>query len=271
MRAQREKIKLLEGGDADEDSIIAEKARYFKTSDEYVQFSKAIDLPQQRERVFIDGNGRISNKSVAKSEKGSIMKAGSDDVALENQRYGRNKSTLVNKTYVDSGEYRRKYDNATNNQEVNKTLYDCAKKALKHRSGTVLEDMYWIDGNTGRVLLSVTDSTDERAIKYTDSIKKCIRSNNNIVTVHTHPSSMPPSIEDFNSCANNGYAKCFVACHNGKVYGYYSNEVINPKLYNLYIQKYMNGGFSEIEAQTKAIHKLSKSFDINFWEVSCNG
>lgn len=30
-------------------------------------------------------------------------------------------------------------------QEVNKTLYDCAKTALKHRSGTVFEDMYWID------------------------------------------------------------------------------------------------------------------------------
>ena len=59
MRAQREKIKLLEGGNADEDSIIAAKARYFKISDEYVKFSKAMDLPQQRERVFIDGNGRI--------------------------------------------------------------------------------------------------------------------------------------------------------------------------------------------------------------------
>lgn len=56
------------------------------------------------------------------------MKSGSDVVALENQRYGRNKSTLVNKTYVDSGEYKRKYDSATDNKEVNKSLYDCAKK-----------------------------------------------------------------------------------------------------------------------------------------------
>ena len=48
-------------------------------------------------------------------------------------------------------------------------------------------------------------------------------------------------------------------------------EMINPKLYNLYIQKYMNGGFSEMEAQVKTIKKLSQSFDINFWEVSYNG
>ena len=215
--------------------------------------------------------GNSLPESVAKSQKTVIIKSGSDVVALENQRYGRNKSTLVNKTYVDSGEYKRKYDSATDNKEVNKSLYDCAKKALKHRSGTAFEDMYWIDGETGRVMLSVTDSADERTITYTDRIKKCIQTNNNVVTIHTHPSSMPPSIEDFNSCANNGYAKCFVACHNGVLYGYHSNEMINPKLYNLYIQKYMNGGFSEMEAQVKTIKKLSQSFDINFWEVSYNG
>ena len=215
--------------------------------------------------------GNSLPESVAKSQKTVIMKSGSDVVALENQRYGRNKSTLVNKTYVDSGEYKRKYDSATDNKEVNKSLYDCAKKALKHRSGTAFEDMYWIDGETGRVMLSVTDSADERTITYTDRIKKCIQTNNNVVTIHTHPSSMPPSIEDFNSCANNGYAKCFVACHNGVLYGYHSDEMINPKLYNLYIQKYMNGGFSEMEAQVKTIKKLSQSFDINFWEVSYNG
>ena len=61
MRAQREKIRLLESGNADEDSIIAAKARYFKTSDEYVRFSKVMDLPQQRERVSIDGNGIIKS------------------------------------------------------------------------------------------------------------------------------------------------------------------------------------------------------------------
>lgn len=48
----------------------------------------------------------ISPKAVAKSQKAVIMKSGSDNVALEDQRYGRNKSTLVNKTYIDSGEYK---------------------------------------------------------------------------------------------------------------------------------------------------------------------
>lgn len=63
MRALREKIKLLESGNADENSIIAAKAKYFKTSDEYVKFSKAMDLPQQRERVFIDERALLSQLS----------------------------------------------------------------------------------------------------------------------------------------------------------------------------------------------------------------
>lgn len=81
MRAQREKIRLLEEGNANEDSIIAATAGYFKTSDEYVRFSKAMDLPQQRERVTIDGKGRISNKLVEKSAESGIMKSGSDNMA----------------------------------------------------------------------------------------------------------------------------------------------------------------------------------------------
>lgn len=199
-----------------------------------------------------------------------IIKIGSDNVVLENQRYGRNKDTLVNKTYIESGEYRRKFDNATNNSEVNKTLYNCAKSALKHRSGTVLEDMYWINSKTGEIILSVIDSTDERTIVYTDRIKNTIKNNNGIITIHSHPSSMPPSSSDLNSCCSNSYKMGFVACHNGKIFGYTSNEIINDRIYNMYIQKYIKSGNDEYEAQLKALDKLSQSYDIKVWEVVCN-
>ncbi len=189
-------------------------------------------------------------------------------MALEYQRYGRNKNTLVNKTYIDSGEYRRKFDNITDNPNVNKTLYDCAKTALKHRSGTKLEDMYWIDSKTGKILLSVTDSTDERAIIYTDKIRNTIKSNESIVTLHTHPSSMPPSASDFNSCYDNKYKIGFVACHNGKVFGYTSNEEINENLYNRYIAAYILDGYSEYDAQIAALNEIKRNYAIDFWEVT---
>lgn len=310
MRAQRQEIKLLKEGGASEDDLINARARYRGTSHEYAKFSQAMGLPQQRERVTVDGLGNIGQgkytggsgkkppvqvppvgakvtdkvtdqeklellknqkKSVDISGKSGIIESGSDDVILENQRYGRNKATLVNKSYIESGEYKRKYDNATDNQEVNKTLYDCAKTALKHRSGTVFEDMYWIDSETGKTVLSVTDSTDERAIIYTDKIRNTIKNNKNIVTLHTHPSSMPPSISDLNSCCINKYKIGFVACHDGKVFAYSSTEIVNDQIYNMYIQRYIKEGYDEFDAQLKAIDRLSKSFRIKVWEVNYNG
>ena len=52
---------------------------------------------------------------------------------LEFQRYGRNKSTLVNSTYISSGEYRNKFDKITDNKDVNRALYIKAKEMLLHR------------------------------------------------------------------------------------------------------------------------------------------
>lgn len=59
MRAQRQEIKLLKEGGASEDDLIAARSRYRGTSAEYARFSKAMDLPQQRERVTVDGLGNI--------------------------------------------------------------------------------------------------------------------------------------------------------------------------------------------------------------------
>ena len=56
MRAQRQKIKLLEEGEADEQAIINARARYVKTSDEYVNFSKSVGLSQQWDRVTVGGS-----------------------------------------------------------------------------------------------------------------------------------------------------------------------------------------------------------------------
>lgn len=45
----------------------------------------------------------------------------------EAQREGRNKETTINKSYIESGEYRKKFDLITNDRELNRLLYNCAK------------------------------------------------------------------------------------------------------------------------------------------------
>lgn len=104
---------------------------------------------------------------------------------LEYQRYGRNKNTVVNKTYINSGEYRRKFDKITHNDDINRILYLKAKEMLFHRSGTLLEDMYWIDGDTGEIVAKALDEKEEEKIDYAASILKAIQDKCNLITMHT--------------------------------------------------------------------------------------
>ena len=63
-------------------------------------------------------------------------------MAQEDQRYGRDKSTVVNKTYIESGEFRRKFDSIVDDPKIARILYSLAKEMLLHRSGTHIEDIY---------------------------------------------------------------------------------------------------------------------------------
>lgn len=55
MRAQRQKIKLLEEGGADPNDIILAKARYQGQMQTYKNFSEKMQLPEQKARIMQDG------------------------------------------------------------------------------------------------------------------------------------------------------------------------------------------------------------------------
>lgn len=78
---------------------------------------------------------------------------------------------------------------------------------------------------------------------------------------------MPPSVEDFNSMYQRGYTTAFVVCHNGTIYQYVSKELIEKGLYKAYVSNYLKEGYSEKDAQRKALEELKRSHDIDFWEV----
>ena len=62
MRAQRQKIKLLEEAGADEQDITLAKCKYRRLSQEYTAFSKQMGLPQERDRIYADGLGKMGGK-----------------------------------------------------------------------------------------------------------------------------------------------------------------------------------------------------------------
>ena len=78
---------------------------------------------------------------------------------------------------------------------------------------------------------------------------------------------MPPSASDFNSFYKNNYYSAYIVCHNGKVFGYTANEVIDERLYNAYIERFIRRGDSEFDAQLKTLKKMKENCSIDFWEV----
>ena len=92
MRAQREKVRLLQHGGADQDEIILHKAKYQGQLNEYSRFCKKMSLTEERERIYLDMMGRIAtnNKSQNSMFHPEMVKNASKDVA----QYKRYKEVL---------------------------------------------------------------------------------------------------------------------------------------------------------------------------------
>lgn len=66
MRAQREKVQLLQQNGADPQEVMLQKAKYQGQLNEYAVFSQKMCLIEERERIYIDGRGRIAPEQYIK-------------------------------------------------------------------------------------------------------------------------------------------------------------------------------------------------------------
>lgn len=92
MRAQREKVKLLQAGGADQDEVILHKAKYQGQLNEYSRFCRKMSLTEERERIYLDMMGKVAtnNKSQNSIFHPEMVKNASKDVA----QYKRYKEVL---------------------------------------------------------------------------------------------------------------------------------------------------------------------------------
>lgn len=187
---------------------------------------------------------------------------------MEDQRAGRNKETIVDNSYIESGAYRRKIDRITTSDQMNRLIYQKAKEMLQHRSGTEHEDMYWFDLDTGEIICSKLDETNIKEIRHTKEINKRLQKCANILAVHTHPHSMPPSAEDFNCFVEAGYQVGIVLCHDGTVYMYTARNTISLELMEMYIYKEYQLCHNEKEAQLRALDRFVNNGDITYQEIT---
>jgi len=190
---------------------------------------------------------------------------------FEKEQNTKGKNTEVAPWLFFSREYRRKFDSISSNKKLNRKLYILAKRILKHRSGTEFEDMYWLDADTAEIVAQELSAKDKLGIDYSSRTKALIANNANLVTIHSHPNSCPPSLDDFISNFEQGYQLGIVCCHDGKVYIYRANGIIDEKAenaFNLFYSKfYWKDGKTMCDVQLAALEKIKEYIDISYREV----
>ena len=128
MRAQREKVRLLQHGGADQDEIILHKAKYQGQLNEYSRFCRKMSLTEERERIYLDMMGKIAtnNKSQNSMFHPEMVKNASKDVA----QYKRYKEVLGDSVgslakfgqvkYNDSEQWEKLQNRFSTHLEINK-------------------------------------------------------------------------------------------------------------------------------------------------------
>ena len=177
----------------------------------------------------------------------------------------------VNKSVVNSREYFKKFEKISDNATLNKNLFDSAREILKHRDGTLQEDLYLLHKETGEILYKNTASNVKQGIQYTEKMYKLINKySGNLVTIHNHPQGRPPSGGDIYVQHLRGYAFGVVVGHDGRVFIYSTHEnfsTIPVMQYQLLIAKHKKEGYNETEAQIRTLKDLSREYGFNFREA----
>ena len=103
------------------------------------------------------------------------------------------------------------------------------------------------------------------SINYSKKLLKKLEKYDNIITLHTHSKSMPPSPDDFNSKLEKGYAKSYELCHDGTIYEYGGSDEMSELLWTMYRDKLADA--TENEKQLYAIKQIKRNYNVIFEEV----
>lgn len=215
---------------------------------------------------------KVENMNYKEWEKKYVKESGWDKDVEQTKSSKKDNTNSVNWDYVDSKEYKDKFSTITDDPEVNKLIHEKSLDILKHRDNTDFEDMYVIDLDSKKVVGVQRHS--EETLEVTPN-KSTIDSRNrykNTITIHNHPSNLPPSGSDF---VVNGYYRNVVKaneiglniCHNGDIYYYKAgNKSFGAHIFDKNVARFQELPYnlSEGEAFEKALNILRRDYGITW-------
>lgn len=173
--------------------------------------------------------------------------------------------------YINSDQYRAKFNSISENPALNQAIYKYCKAAITHRSGSYKEDLtiLRLDGGFVGQTSGKVDHETHYSQKLTDKVAAA--KPYTLISIHNHGTNLPPTGADFSSAGYHKYAFGIVACHDGKVY-YYSSAHAQPFLPTLIdetVDKYLKPPYNleEVKAARKALDAISQTHGIEWREL----
>lgn len=151
MRAQRQKIKLLQEGGADEQEIILAKAKYQGQIQTYKDFSEKMKLPEQKARIMQDGLKGKFMPTKAELEKIAppTLKnaAGQDIIEVKRTTLTGTPNSITQLTSKRGGIERNYYDeNGKQYKQISNNNHGNAKMHPYGKNGEHAHDYVYEDG-----------------------------------------------------------------------------------------------------------------------------
>lgn len=248
----------------DGDKLQADQVKLVRLRQEYARFSEAADLPQQHARMETAGFTWKHGKAAERVARIT----GTPEAAMEQSpRPMKGANFAVDWGIIHSESYRDKFDGLSNNPVANSAVCTRARWALNNRDGVRTEELYAIDMNTGDEIARITDQHIEQGVKRTTrfdkSIENAVKNNADIMIIHNHPASSPPSIGDLNVLLSTPGARGVVVGHDGSVYQYTAPKEKIPQFeFDIAILKYK--GYTYVTAFEKALQDLAGKYGFSF-------
>lgn len=179
----------------------------------------------------------------------------------EQSTKGRIKGTEMNRSVLESSDYKRKIETLQEPKEVTKAIWKEMSKSIRHRNGSKFEDLIFVDSNTGKVKRSVDYEKMSTAIP-TKEMTNMLKSSQDrsIIAIHNHPNSSVPSISDIMVAKERGYKYGLIACHNGNVFKYTTKENINCIMADAALERINNMLYNK-NTVTNFEEEMKKAFE----------
>ncbi len=142
----------------------------------------------------------------------------SKELELSNSQYDR--ATYINHDLIFSDQYIEAIKKLGENKYVTKSIIASTRAMLTHHHGDKYEDLYFIDTETNKIRKRTDYKKETQKVEPSKSMMRMLKDNPNIIGIHNHPTSAPPSIGDIIVCAERKYKYGLVICHNGTIYQY---------------------------------------------------